>query len=119
VKEELQYRALERKHPELAKLNGSRKAGVQYTMVVATAEGTRLFKTYRKSGHLVMALNSDHPFFKKVYAPLCDDIDPRRKMMRQQLELLLFAAARAEVSVGKNSEKFLGYWSDIVATFLQ
>ena len=66
-----------------------------------------------------MALNADHPFYKKLYAPLCDDVDPRLKQIRQQVELILFAAARSEVVVGTSSEKFLQYWSDVVATFMQ
>lgn len=117
-KDEQAFRALARKHPELthsAKGNG----GVHYSMVVAKADGTRMFRTYRKSGGIVLALNTDHPFYKRVYAPLLDDSDLRRKATRQQIELLLLAAARTEASVGKDAEKFLSYWSDVVATFLQ
>lgn len=88
-------------------------------MVAAKADGTRMFRTYRKSGGVIVALNTDHPFYKRVYAPLLDDSDPRRKSTRQQIELLLLAAARSEAAVGREAEKFLSYWSDVVATFLQ
>ena len=92
---------------------------MQYSMVVANADGTRLFRTYREAGHVVMALNADHPFYKKVYAPLCDDADPRMKTIRQNIELFLLAAARSEAAIGNRAVAFLAYWSDVTSTFLQ
>jgi hypothetical protein len=118
-KDRRDYKTLQRRHPEVKQAKNNANAGLHYSMVVANANGARLFRTYRDAGHLVMALNSDHPFYKKVYAPLCDDGDPRRKAIRQHLELILLAAARTEAAVGKVSKPFLTYWSDVLATFLQ
>jgi len=119
LKDRRDYKTLERRHPEVKQAKNNANGGLQYSMVVANANGARLFRTYRDAGHLVMALNADHPFYKKVYAPLCDDGDPRRKAIRQHLELILLAAARTEAAVGKVSKPFLTYWSDVLATFLQ
>jgi hypothetical protein len=112
------YRAIARKFPEVAMKSKSPEV-VRYSLVVANGDHTSMFRTYRKDGHIVMALNADHPFYKKLYAPLCDDADPRLKPIRQQLELVLFAAARSEVVVGTSADKFVKYWSDVVATFMQ
>lgn len=112
------YRAIARKYPEVTMKSQTPEA-VRYSLVIANGDHTSMFRTYRKDGHIVMALNADHPFCKKLYTPLCDDADPRLKQIRQQLELVLFAAARSEVVVGKSAEKFMQYWSDVVATFMQ
>jgi len=115
---EAEFKAVTRKHPELL-LKPSGSDSVKYSMVVMNRNNTQMFKTARQGGHILLTLNADHPFYKKLYAPLCDDSDPRLRTVRQQIELFLFAAARSEIVVGKSADKFLSYWSDIVATFLQ
>jgi hypothetical protein len=115
---EVEFRMITRKHPELLGKSNSTDS-VRYSMVVMNRDSTEMFKTARQGGHILLTLNADHPFYKKLYAPLCDDSDPRLKTLRQQIELFLFAAARSEIVVGKSADKFLRYWSDIVATFMQ
>ena len=66
-----------------------------------------------------MALNTDHPFYKRLYHPLCEDESNAASALRQRLDLVLLAAARAEVQVGSSSSrKFLDAWSNAIATFL-
>ena len=78
-----------------------------------------VFNSYRRGGQLIMAINTDHPFYKRLYHPLCEDDSAPAAALRQRLDLVLFAAARAEVQVGSSaSRQFLDTWSNAIATFL-
>jgi hypothetical protein len=72
---------------------------------------------------IVLLLNEDHPFYERVYAPIVSSASLDVKSTRASLELLLFAAARAECAVTTKSEKaYAGSlresWSNVLAAFL-
>lgn len=110
--------ALERRHPQLkaSKLSISQPS---YSIVESEIGGKRVFHTYRRGGQLIMALNTDHPFYKRLYHPLCEDESAASVTLRQRLDLVLLAAARAEALVGSSaSRQFLDAWSNAITTFL-
>ncbi len=110
--------ALERRHPRLkaSKLTASQPS---YSIVESEIGGKRVFSSYRRGGQLIMALNTDHPFYKRLYRPLSEDESAAATALRQRLDLVLLAAARAEVQVGSSaSRQFLDAWSSAIATFL-
>jgi hypothetical protein len=116
-----QFEQLERRHPRIEALSqGEKKPGkLCYAMVAAEANGTRFFQLHRRNGQLVLALNTDHPFYRRVYGPLAELDEPGVAVFRQKIELVLLAAARAEAVVGPHAGRFLENWSDVIATFLQ
>lgn len=115
------FEMLERRHPHLAlaRQNGSESARPNYSIVLDGAEGTRFFTSHYRDGQLVLVLNTDHPFYRRVYAPLSQMEGTAGQALRQHFDLVLLAAARAEASNGKQGEEFLRLWSDATATFLQ
>jgi hypothetical protein len=115
------FELLERRHPHLTLKEGDGKshAGLRYSMVLGGANGTRFFNVFRREGQLVVVLNTDHPFYRGVYGPLCQGEGVEWQALRQQLDLVLLAAARAEAASGKAAQEFLRTWSDVTATFLQ
>lgn len=72
---------------------------------------------------IVLLLNEDHPFYERVYAPIASSASLDVKSTRTSLELLLFAAARAECAVTTKSAKACAgslreSWSNVLAAFL-
>jgi hypothetical protein len=64
-------------------------------------------------------LNTDHPFYKRLYRPLSEDESAAGVALRQRIDLVLLAAARAEVQIGPSaSQRFLDAWSSAIATFI-
>jgi len=114
--------ALERRHPRLAVSDstGGSFGDLRYTIVEGDAGGTRFFRSYRRNGQLVLTLNTDHPFYRRLYRPLCERQESGVALLRQQLDLVLLAAVRSEAAVGAaKARRFLETWSNTVATFLQ
>jgi hypothetical protein len=114
------FQALERRHPRLALINtaDNDQARLRYAIVEGEAGGTRFFGSYRRDGQIVLALNREHPFFKRFYRLLNEREDADSQALRRQLDLVLLAAARAEVQVGARAGRFIDAWSDAIATFL-
>jgi hypothetical protein len=115
------FEMLERRHPHLAlaRQNGSGSGVPNYSIVLDGAEGTRFFTSHYREGQLVLVLNTDHPFYRRVYAPLSLMEGAAGQALRQHFDLVLLAAARAEATDGRHGESFLRFWSDVIATFLQ
>lgn len=94
--------------------------GLTYSIEHAKLHEPRFFVVRVSDGNVRMVLNEEHPFFRVVYG------DNHRRDATQdrlaQLELLLLAAARAEVQCnGRNrvdTSAFLQQWSDALGTFL-
>jgi hypothetical protein len=61
-------------------------------------------------------VNTEHVFYRRVYLPLSESSDSTAARIKEQIDLLLLAAARAE-SMPKNGE-FMLKWSQVLATFL-
>ncbi len=74
-------------------------------------------RTYGKS--TVVTLNREHPFFEKLYEPLCDSA-PASKTA---LELLLFALAKSETLVDKDGHAWYkaqrAEWSRVLSVYLE
>jgi hypothetical protein len=71
---------------------------------------------------IVLILNEEHPFYQKVYTPTLEATSVM-KNFRLSLELMLFAAARAEYSARTGVQKgwaiqYRESWSNILAAFL-
>jgi Histidine kinase-, DNA gyrase B-, and HSP90-like ATPase len=111
---------LQRLHPRVLTANSSNESLPLYVLVEGDRGGTRFFHTYFDGNQVVLALNIEHPFYKKFYKPLAEREDDSAVMLRRQVELVLLAAARAEVSSGsEKATSFLDEWSNIIAVFLQ
>lgn len=122
---------------ELVKANGASKYGVVNS---STVNLKRLFPglTYRiehksireisffipvvLNKEVVLILNEEHPFYQQVYTPAVEATSVA-KSFRLSLELMLFAAARAEYSARGGMQKgwaikYRESWSNILAAFL-
>jgi hypothetical protein len=114
--------ALERRHTRLIVPDAGEESSeeLRYAIVEDEVGGTRFFRSFRRSGQLVLTLNTDHPFYRRLYRPLSERDEPGVASLRQQFDLFLLAAARAEAAVGVSaSRRFLDTWSNSVATFLR
>ena len=95
----------------------------EYQIVPAPLSETAFFNYARDRGRLVVVINPEHPFYKRVYKGLLDSDSPRDELTRAQIELLLLAAARNEALLEdeealKTAERIRNGWSDTLATFL-
>jgi hypothetical protein len=114
--------ALERRHPRLIVPDAGEESSdeLRYDIIEDEVGGTRFFRSFRRSGQLVLTLNTDHPFYRRLYRPLSERDEPGVASLRQQFDLFLLAAARSEAAVGVSaSRRFLDTWSNSVATFLR
>jgi hypothetical protein len=71
---------------------------------------------------VVLILNEEHPFYQQVYTPAVE-APSVTKSFRLSLEIMLFAAARAEYSAGGRMRRgwatnYRESWSNILAAFL-
>ena len=71
----------------------------------------------------MLVLNPDHPFYRNVYRPLVESGKKESDELRQHIDLLLLAAARAEAlaTTEKDRESLCRQrraWSDTLATLL-
>ena len=109
--------------PKRAVRRGAMKArtrGLTYSIEHAKLIGPRFFAVRVSNGRVRIVLNEDHPFYTVVYG------DNRRRDATQdrlaQLEMVMLAAARAEVQCGRRdgveARAFLQQWSDALRTFL-
>lgn len=115
---------LKKRHPSLRDVAPPEENGsIQYRIVQDTVRDTSFFTHTYKDGLLVLVLNPEHPFYKKIYKPLIENETKENRELRSQLDLLLLAAARAEAAATRDAQRealaqFRKTWSDNVATFL-
>jgi len=113
---------LKKKTPALrAKKQAS---GTRYKISEGPIDSMEFFKPIYDGDWLVVRINPEHPFYKRLYGRLVDSDKPEDKAMREKLELFLLAAARAEVAIKgvqnrEAIEKFRTEWSNALATFLE
>ena len=115
---------LKRQDPSL-RLPAS-QGGTEYRVLVARTterEGPGPFFDYAyEKGRVVLAINPDHAFYKRVLRPLEESEEPRDHRLKAQLELLLIAMSR-EIARSKGDTKraltqFRYSWSDSLAKLL-
>jgi histidine kinase/DNA gyrase B/HSP90-like ATPase len=98
-------------------------AGLAYRIEHECLDEPSFFVPLPLGEELVVLLNEEHPFYERVYFPVVDTNNPAIKTLHCYLELMLFAAARAECSI-TNAEKLKWArgmresWSKALATFL-
>jgi hypothetical protein len=111
---------LAKKYPHL--LRSDSKGGhshPKYSLVAESFRDGRFFHTYLTSGQIVVALNVEHTFYRRVYLPLAESLDPTQLRFKQQLDLIILAAARSELSYNRRKpEPFVLGWSNVLGTFL-
>jgi hypothetical protein len=115
---------LKKRHPSLREVPQAEEGGaLQYRIVQESVKDTSFFTYAFKYGLLVLILNPEHPFYKKVYKPLVENETKENRQLRSQLDLLLLGAARAEAAATREPQRealaqFRKLWSDNIATFL-
>jgi hypothetical protein len=102
---------------------GERNAGLRFKLISEALGNSEFYIPKVKGVELQLILNEKHPFCERLYHPIQHQqrCDPR--MMTKALELILFAAARAEIgmeSVRTRStiQAFRRAWSDLMAAYL-
>ena len=102
------------------------EGGTEYRVLVARTseqDGPGTFFDYAyERGRLILTINPDHPFYKRVLRPLEESEEPRDHQLKAQLELLLMSMSR-EIARTKGDAKraltqFRSGWSDTLATLL-
>ncbi len=117
------FQELAERHPVLKKeMAPEAQVTTTYDIVEDDLRDSSFFNFSSENGRLVLVLNPDHPFYRKIYKPLCDSHSEQDKNFRLLLELMLLAAARSEASIEKTKERellsrFRHEWSNTIATF--
>ena len=92
------------------------------TRTPAKSGAEAFFDFAHERGRLVLTINPDHPFYKRVYRPLERSEDPRDLQMKSQLELFLLAMSREVARTQGDARKVLARFnkgfSDTLATLL-
>lgn len=118
VSRQAEVERLARRFPGL--LGGG--TGARYRLLIDALPGTRLLQVYPLENLLLVALNSQHPFYSQIYGPLLDGGRPEDEALRSRLDLLLLAAARAEAAEDRQprvAQALAQRWSDALAEFLK
>ncbi len=101
---------------------GFRIRGLDYALRVRDLPSRDFFSYHLDGSCLTVTLNKQHPFFDSMCLPLQEHSIINPKSLRRQLELLILAAARAEVGTADDGRTTLGQfrlaWSDLLAAFL-
>lgn len=89
--------------------------GLSYRIEADDLQEDCFYAPRLRRGELVLTLNRQHPFFDALAQPV-GHVD----RVRQTLELMLLAAARAEVRTGQRAvlTNFRRRWSGVLAAFL-
>jgi hypothetical protein len=103
-----------------AKMHGIRGA-LGYAIVQAAIPGPGFFDVTERQGVVRVTINTDHPFYERLYAPAVADPTGHQRFA---IECVLLAAARASVAVlGETKSnvvnKYREAWSDALAAFLE
>jgi len=97
--------------------------GRAYRIELRVLEDLAFFQPIISAGEILVIVNEEHPFFNRVYEPVQRCENEHTRTVKRHLDLLLFAAARAEASVRSNAEKHVARrlresWSNALAAFL-
>jgi hypothetical protein len=95
-------------------------AGIRYRIETNALPTADFYRSQLVKDTVVVTINSDHPFFKLVYATLPEGHSDERF----HIECLLLAAARADLEAASSVERELldrvrRSWADAIATFLE
>lgn len=81
--------------------------------------GAPLYRVRTYGTATVVSLNREHPFFDKIYAPLCDSVPASKTAV----ELLLFALAKCETLADEEGRTWYrtqrAEWSQVLRVYLE
>jgi len=106
-----------------ARINTGVVSGLVYRIEHKCLDEPSFFVPQPCGRELIVLLNEEHPFYERVYYPIIDAKNMDIRTLHCYLELLLFAAARAECSITsaekiKWARSMRESWSKTLATFL-
>jgi len=117
-------------HPSAGDRRLARRLGVapegvdgskRFSILVRVLRDEAVLRPLRLDGRVVTVLNRDHPFHRKLYAPLVEG-GARTAGMKKALELLLLALTRAELAGCRRErcalQRFRVEWSNLLAGYL-
>lgn len=107
--------------PTTDRPNGRARRRPAYTIIAERLRCHAFFKAALVDATLTITLNSNHPFYERIYAPVLAARDEQR---RHDLECLILAAARAELTLDRPADKarlerYGAAWGDALAAFLE
>jgi len=100
------------------------RSGLRYKLSTEAFTGPEFYLSKVNASELSVVLNTKHPFYERFYHQLGNGQYFAPAAIAETVELLLFAAARAEVGVENPSAQntlaeFRRSWSDLVAAYLR
>jgi hypothetical protein len=103
---------------ERSRLRGT--SGVTYVLRTSALACSSFFRADQRNGKLIVTLNTSHPFYQRLYAPDSALTSPDHRF---GLELILLAAARADIEAGSTGDagaihRHREAWSDALVAFL-
>jgi Histidine kinase-, DNA gyrase B-, and HSP90-like ATPase len=114
------FEKLVKKYPHL--VSSEAKGGEshpKYSLITESFRSPRFFQTYRSAGQIIVALNTEHPFYRRFYLPITESQETSVQKLRQQVDLMILSLARSELSCKESKpERFLTEWSNVLSTFL-
>lgn len=98
--------------------------GLSYRIETKRMSEKTFFVPLLTGQEIIVLLNENHPFFECIYSPSVRLSNQDTKLVCQQLELTLLAAARAECTVSPTDKQSViktmrEEWSKVLATFLE
>jgi hypothetical protein len=99
-------------------------AGLEYRLLVKKADEVWLFEPELNGARLTVVLNERHPFVRKAWVRAGPQHNGAVSDAHRDIELLILAAARAELMVGTDkksktrNQEFRKVWGNVLATFL-
>lgn len=112
-----------KKRSALRRGGRGRVAGLEYCLQIGKLDHFVFFAPSLDGAQLTVTLNEQHPFVRKACTSALEN-KGEPHMAQRNIELLVLAAARAEVLLGQDkrtlrwTKKFRESWSNILATFL-
>ncbi len=96
--------------------------GLHYYLDFQGLKESAFYTAEYSSLGILVQLNSNHPFYSKVYHPLIENQKNAPFYFIKQLEILIFAAARAESLLDEKQKRiariYRDNWSRVLSTYL-
>ena len=93
---------LSKRHPELIEPPVN---GFEYKLIEDSYTDSAFINTLQQDKRLVVMLNKNHKFYKKIYKSLSKSDDIKDKEKLELLQMMILSAARAYASNTKKSDK--------------
>lgn len=114
---------LKRREPTLRAEPKVDATATEYRLVEDSDPSTTFYDVLHESGRLVVTVDQQHRFFRRVYRPIVEGQVEGTEAVHDGIRLLLMAAGRAEAVLssehGPAIRRFREEWSRVLATFLE